>query len=390
MSWLDRLKGKGGGTSEEEAAAQEHPRPSRPGVQRAGSREAAPAPAASKAEDDLDALLNDIVSGLAAGNPPADAPEPAPAAQWRPRVSASEAPAVPPVHTDEAIAERWTQTFRQRGTEEAPPVAAPSAPEPEESTAEEEPEETRSADELMAAALTHATSGDYEAALSLWEPLARKGNARAQNNIGACFVDGLGVEPDLDLARRWLELSAEGGDPVGRRNLATLYFKGQGVGQDYARAADLYRAAAGDGDGPAQDMLSWMLLEGEVMPADPAEARRWALAAAEQGIASSMTRLGMIAHNALGMDRDPVEAVRWWRKGAEAGDADGQAMLGAAYHLGAGIPRDRVAAFAWLLRAHAGHSALADRFFDAVRATLSPEEESAAQRRASIPLGEVP
>ena len=137
-------------------------------------------------------------------------------------------------------------------------------------------------------------------------------------------------------------------------------------------------------------MLSWMLLEGEVMPPDATEARRWAMAAAEQGIGSSMTRLGMIAHNALGTDRDPVEAARWWRKGAEAGDADGQAMLGAAYHLGAGVPHDKIAAFAWLLRARAGHSALADRFFEAVRATLSPEETAAAQRRAAIPLGELP
>ena len=33
--------------------------------------------------------------------------------------------------------------------------------------------------------------GQYETALNSWEPLARAGNARAQNNIGACFVDGL-------------------------------------------------------------------------------------------------------------------------------------------------------------------------------------------------------
>lgn len=389
MSWLDRLKGKGGGTpGEEEAQARPVP-PRLTGFQRADSPPPAPQPPASRAEDDLDALLNDIVTGLAEGRP---APEPEPTPERRSRGGGAETPKARPAHTDEAIAERWTQAFQKREQEEQAPAPAEDVPqpEPEYDVAPEEAEDTRSPDELMAAALAHATSGAYETALSLWEPLARKGNARAQNNIGACFVDGLGVEQDLDLARRWLELSAEGGDPVGRRNLATLYFKGQGVAQDYARAAALYRAAAADGDGPAQDMLSWMLLEGEVVPADPAEARRWAQAAAEQGIAASMTRLGMISHNALGVERDPAEAVRWWRKGAEAGDADGQAMLGASYHLGAGVPRDRVAAFAWLLRARAGKSALAERFFDAVRASLSPEEEAAAQRRAAIPLGEVP
>jgi TPR repeat protein len=59
--------------------------------------------------------------------------------------------------------------------------------------------------------------------------------ARAQNNIGACFAEGLGVERDLKLAAQWLSLSAAGGDAVGQRNLAALYFKGEGVAQDYAR-----------------------------------------------------------------------------------------------------------------------------------------------------------
>jgi hypothetical protein len=129
-----------------------------------------------------------------------------------------------------------------------------------------------------------------------------------------------------------------------------------------------------------------MLLEGDGVELDYVEARRWALAAAERGIASSMTRLGMIFHNALGVDRDPVHAALWWQRGAERGDADGQAMLGAAYHLGAVVPRDPVEAFAWLLRARAGGSALAGRFFQAVRAGLSAEQVAQAEQRAAAPL----
>src|SRR5499425_655642 len=116
----------------------------------------------------------------------------------------------------------------------------------------------------MAAAYESATRGDYAAALELWNPLAHAGVARAQNNIGACFAEGLGVERDAALAFRWLSLAAAGGDTVGKRNLAALYFKGEGVEQDYARAAELYRSAGEAGDAPAQDMLSWMLLEGEL------------------------------------------------------------------------------------------------------------------------------
>ncbi|WP_127089283.1 tetratricopeptide repeat protein [Aquabacter cavernae] len=239
----------------------------------------------------------------------------------------------------------------------------------------------------MEQALAAARAGDYAAALDIWERLGRAGHARAQNNIGACFAEGMGgLARDPALAERWLSLSAAGGDSVGRRNLAALYFKGEGVTQDYARAADLYRAAAEQGDAPAQDMLSWMLLEGEVVPLDITGARLWAEAAADQGVASSMTRLGMLHHNALGVARDAAEAARWWRKGAERGDADGQAMLGAAHHLGAGVPRDPQVAYEWLLRGHEGGSGLAAPFLEAVKAALSPAALADAEERARRPL----
>ena len=98
----------------------------------------------------------------------------------------------------------------------------------------------------MAEAYDAAERGDYRAALAIWGPLAQAGVARAQNNVGACFAEGLGVERDPNLALRWLTLSAEAGDAVGQRNLAALYFKGEGVEQDYtARRRALPRGGRG-------------------------------------------------------------------------------------------------------------------------------------------------
>jgi TPR repeat protein len=245
------------------------------------------------------------------------------------------------------------------------------------------------AEDPMVNALAAANAGDYETALSIWEPLARSGVARAQNNIGACFAEGLGVPVDRQLAVRWLRLSAEAGDPVGQRNYAAFHMQGfEGSDADYVVAADYYRRAAEQGDAPAQDMLSWMLLEGEVMPMDAAQARHWAERAAEAGIASSMTRLGMLYHNAIGVERDPKEAVFWWLKGANGGDADAQAMLGAAFHMGQGTAKDGVAALAWLMRATRGGSELARPFLGPVRDSLSAEDIAAAERLALEPLAE--
>ncbi len=99
-----------------------------------------------------------------------------------------------------------------------------------------------------------------------------------------------------------------------------------------------------------------------------------------------MTRLGLLYNNALGVERDAKTAAEWWRKAAMLGDADGQAMLGAAYHLGAGVRRNRVKALAWLIRAKAGSSPFADRFYAAVRDSCTPKNLREAEARASEPL----
>ncbi len=142
-------------------------------------------------------------------------------------------------------------------------------------------------------------------------------SARAQNNIGACFAEGLGVERDHALALRWLTLAAEAGDPVGtpQSRRAVFQRRRRRTGSTRAPLNSIARRPK-PATAPAQDMLSWMLLEGDGLPFDPVEARRWALAAAEQGVAAAMTRLGMIYHNALGVERDAATAAAWWREAA--------------------------------------------------------------------------
>lgn len=243
----------------------------------------------------------------------------------------------------------------------------------------------RVAEDGMARALAAARSGDYATALAIWEPLAQAGNARAQNNIAACFSGGHGVEPNAELAARWLRLSAASGDAAGQRNLATLHFRGEGVPQDDAEAMRLYRLAADQDDGLARDMLSWMLAE----RGDYAESRMHAEHAAAQGVAASMTRLGNLYHEALGVERDPQAAVAWWRKAAAAGDADGQAMLGAAYLTGGGVAADPVAALTWLIRARDGGSKLAGNFLPAATNGLDDARRLEAARRAALPPDDI-
>jgi hypothetical protein len=74
----------------------------------------------------------------------------------------------------------------------------------------------------MAEAAAAAARGEYEAALSIWIVYAHAGVARAQAEIGRCFLRGWGVSPSVDQALKWLTLAAEAGDPLGKCLLARI------------------------------------------------------------------------------------------------------------------------------------------------------------------------
>lgn len=249
------------------------------------------------------------------------------------------------------------------------------------------PREVRaSVNGMLVDAETAALRGDYSAALEIWSGLAHAGSARAQAEIGRCFVAARGVERNPELAHQWLTLSARGNDPLGQCLLGDFYFNGENGAPDRSIAEEWYARAAKQGEPHAQNMMSWMLAESDHRKPDYAEARSWALKAAEQGLPSAMARIGLMYHNALGVERDAAAAAVWWRKAALLDDADAQAMLGAAYQIGAGVPRDPVMALAWLTRAHRSRSRFAERIYVAVRDSCTDEQREEAERHANEPL----
>src|SRR5262245_32044083 len=128
----------------------------------------------------------------------------------------------------------------------------------------------------LAEAAEAATRDDFESALVAWGPLAHAGIARAQAEIGRCFVNGWGVTRDIELARKWLKLAADAGDPLGQRVLGDFYFNGEGGSPDRAIAEEWYARAARQGEPHAQDMLSWILTDSDHRKPDYRAARDWA------------------------------------------------------------------------------------------------------------------
>ena len=79
-------------------------------------------------------------------------------------------------------------------------------------------------------------SGDFRLAAGLFYPLAEKGDARAQYNLGLLYASGLGVRHDYQAAVKWHRMAAKQGHAGAQGELAQMYAKGQGVLQDYVRA----------------------------------------------------------------------------------------------------------------------------------------------------------
>lgn len=97
--------------------------------------------------------------------------------------------------------------------------------------------------------------GDYAAEVAIVRPLAEKGYAFAQFNLGVLYDRGQGVPQDDALAMQWYQKAAEQGLPQAQVNLAIMYEEGQGVPVDTVRAYFWYALADSQGDGQAPQAL---------------------------------------------------------------------------------------------------------------------------------------
>jgi hypothetical protein len=239
-------------------------------------------------------------------------------------------------------------------------------------------------------AIAAIKQGEYEKALKILKPLAEKGDAQAQYNLGQCYFSGWGVAKDWKQAETWLRKSAAQGhewakvllgytvDGLGKHEeaakiyawaaekgvaaaqvrLGQMYAKGLGVEQNLGEAARLYELAAKQGDAAGQAELAQMLASGSAGVAkDVARARGLAQASAKQGNAKGQVLLGIMLAEGWGGAPDAKQAVKWWLRAAAQEEDTAMLMLGRAYKNGQGVAADPAEGFKWfLLAAKAGNA----------------------------------
>ncbi len=120
-----------------------------------------------------------------------------------------------------------------------------------------------------------ARRGDYATALKLLSPLAQKGLAQAQFNLGYMYDRGLGVARDYKEALRWYRLAADQGLAEAQFKLGIMYVQGLGVAQHYEEAAKWVRLAAEQGDASAQYYLGTMYRKGDGVLQNFVHAHMW-------------------------------------------------------------------------------------------------------------------
>ena len=78
--------------------------------------------------------------------------------------------------------------------------------------------------------------GDHATALREWRPLAARGNAAAQYNLGFMYNNGWGVPRNDTQAVKWYRKAAEQGYASAQFNLGIRYRNVHGVPQDHTEA----------------------------------------------------------------------------------------------------------------------------------------------------------
>ncbi len=165
---------------------------------------------------------------------------------------------------------------------------------------------------------------------------AKAGHAEAQFELGSLYVNGTGVQKDINEAAKWIRKAAEQGHAEAQRDLGQMYEAGDGVPEDIAEAAKWYRKAAEQGSSLAQDSIGWLYAEGHGVPQDSAEAAKWFHKLIEQGFA------------------DP-EMMDWIQETAHQGVPEAQYLLGIMHDDGHGwLPQDNIKAYMLLRIAAAG------------------------------------
>jgi len=129
--------------------------------------------------------------------------------------------------------------------------------------------------------------GDYPQAVAIWIPLATKGDAEAQFDLGQAYRLGRGVPTNLATAQTWFERAAEQGQVDAQTTLGLMLFQNG----DQPGGLKWLRKAADQGEARAMLVYGTALFNGDGVPQDPTRGYAYVSRSADLGLAPAKQTL---------------------------------------------------------------------------------------------------
>jgi TPR repeat protein len=224
---------------------------------------------------------------------------------------------------------------------------------------------------------------DYQTALSAWEPLAERGNAAAQYNVGLLYRLGKGVAQNDRAAVKWYALAAQQASAEAQFNLGFMYDYGYGVPENDSASVKWYTLAAEQGHAQAQANLGVMNRLGEGVPQNDKEAIKWYTLAALQGLAEAQNNIGVMYYDGTGVPQNYELAVTWYTLAAHQGLADAQLNLAHMFRFGRGVLIDYVQSYMWYNLSAYNDPKLSGTYKAEMAKSMTYAEVTEAQNRSS-------
>src|SRR3954453_2744330 len=131
---------------------------------------------------------------------------------------------------------------------------------------------------------------DYAAAVAIWRPLAEKGDADAEFNLGQAYRLGRGVPTNLAAAKTWFERAGSQGHVDAQTTLGLLLFQNG----DQAEGLKWLKQAAEQGEPRALLVYGTALYNGDAVTQDRVLGYAYVSRAAAQGLAPAKETLAQL------------------------------------------------------------------------------------------------
>jgi uncharacterized protein YgiM (DUF1202 family) len=103
--------------------------------------------------------------------------------------------------------------------------------------------------------------GNFAEAYCKWKPLAEKGHAESQYNLGWLYANGNGMNVDVDQAMHWWKAAAEQGHADAQFAIGLALTTGEDVPQDLPQASSWFIRAARNGHRDSREILTRLNME---------------------------------------------------------------------------------------------------------------------------------